>query len=105
MSSNYGSIRAMQYVQKILTSLRVGSLAELPLDMQKEIQRQHDRIALEDVYGMDFKTDAKGRPIEQGIGAPGNETEQHFAAIEKYHGPEAARQARAAAEKRKAAAG
>lgn len=36
-----------------------------------------------------------------GIGAPGNESENHFLALEKYEGKAAADAARAAAAKRK----
>ncbi len=31
----------------------------------------------------------KGKPVERGIGSPGNETQNHFAAIRKYEGEEA----------------
>lgn len=40
------------------------------------------------VYGHDFKT-VKGHPVEQGIGSPGRETNNHFAGIRKYEGDEA----------------
>ena len=39
---------------------------------------------LEDVYGVGFKLDRHGRPIEQGIGSLGHETDAHYAALEKY---------------------
>jgi len=51
----------------------------------------------DDVFGVGFKTDRHGRPLERGIGSPGNESEQHFAAIEKYEGKAAADAARAKA--------
>lgn len=35
------------------------------------------------VFGHDFKTDRHGRPIEQGHGARGHETANHFAALRK----------------------
>jgi len=35
------------------------------------------------VFGHDVKFDDKGRPIEQGIGAPGHETMNHYAALAK----------------------
>lgn len=33
------------------------------------------------VFGHDVRHDRKKRPIEQGIGSPGNESENHFAAM------------------------
>src|SRR5689334_21323721 len=41
------------------------------------------------VYGADAKRDKRGNFLQQGIGAPGNETANHFAAIRKYEGKEA----------------
>ena len=41
-----------------------------------------------------YKTDKNGKPIERGIGAPGHETEAHYAALEKYEGKAAADAAR-----------
>ena len=35
------------------------------------------------VFGQDVQFDADGRPIEQGIGAPGHETLNHYAALAK----------------------
>lgn len=32
------------------------------------------------VFGHDVQFDEKGRPVEQGLGAPGNETMPHYAA-------------------------
>jgi hypothetical protein len=48
------------------------------------------------VFGADAPKQ-KGKPVEQGIGSPGNENENHFAAIEKYEGKTVADAARAAA--------
>ncbi|QQN62121.1 hypothetical protein JIR23_21215 [Bradyrhizobium diazoefficiens] len=52
------------------------------------------------VFGHDHRV-IKGRPVEQGIGAPGRETENHYASIRKYEGPEAEKKARAKAAKRR----
>lgn len=52
------------------------------------------------VFGTDFKK-VKGHPVEQGIGSPGRETANHFAAIRKYEGEEAHKKALAEAETRK----
>ena len=51
------------------------------------------------VFGENYRRDRQGRPLEQGIGAPGNETETHFAALERAEGAAVAAEAR-----RKAAA-
>lgn len=37
-------------------------------------------------FGEDYQVDANGRPIEQGVGAPGRETLNHFNAMRKYEG-------------------
>lgn len=57
------------------------------------------------VFGADAKI-KNGRPVEQGIGAPGRETENHFRAIGKWESPEAEKLARetAKANRKKAAA-
>jgi hypothetical protein len=34
-----------------------------------------------DVFGVGFKRDENGRPIEQGIGSASNPSPQHFAAL------------------------
>jgi hypothetical protein len=51
------------------------------------------------VFGVGFKRDRNGRPIEQGIGSPANPSPQHFAMLEKYEGKAAADAARARANK------
>ncbi len=51
----------------------------------------------EDTFGIGFKRNSKGRPIERGNRHAGNETEPHFAAIERAEGEEAADPARARA--------
>jgi hypothetical protein len=38
------------------------------------------------VWGHDAKKDSKGNWIQQGIGAPGRETANHFVAIRRYQG-------------------
>jgi hypothetical protein len=43
----------------------------------------------------------KGKPQENGIGSPGHESENHYAAIRKWEGPEAEKRARAEAAKRR----
>ena len=52
------------------------------------------------VFGAGFKRDRNGRPVEQGIGAPGNESVNHFLALEKAEGKAAADVARQRSNKR-----
>ena len=49
-------------------------------------QREHLRKEEIQVFGVGFQRDKHGRPIEQGIGAPGRETDNHRAgsAAEAY---------------------
>lgn len=44
------------------------------------------------VFGEDIEK-KKGAPVEKGIGSPGRETNNHFAAIRKYQGEEAYQEA------------
>lgn len=64
--------------------------------MSSEEKRAHYASEEKIVFGTDFKKKG-GVPVEQGIGAPGRETENHFKAIGKYEGVEAEKAARAAA--------
>jgi hypothetical protein len=43
----------------------------------------------ESIYGADAKKDRHGNYIHQGIGSPGHETGNHFAAIRRWEGKEA----------------
>ena len=52
---------------------------ELPPDF---LERHRRAIAL-NVFGFDAKQDRHGNYIEQGLGAPGFETGNHFAALKK----------------------
>jgi hypothetical protein len=66
-------------------------LERIPADAPPEIARQMAKDAKKkvevDVFGVGFRKDKQGRPIEQGLGSPGNETAQSIAAYVKYHGP------------------
>lgn len=64
---------------------------------------QKAHLALEEkiVFGVDHQKQ-RGKPVENGIGAPGHETFNHFAALEKAEGKEVADRARAAAAKARA---
>lgn len=61
-------------------------------DMRKPLDEQTltaiaDEAEARNVYGDDAKKDAKGNFIQQGIGAKGRETSNHFAALLRYEGP------------------
>jgi hypothetical protein len=75
--------------------------ANAPPEVRARMMEEARHKAEEDVFGVGFKRDARGKPIEQGIGAPGNETEHHFIALEKSEGKESADRARARAAKGK----
>jgi hypothetical protein len=51
------------------------------------------------VFGVGFRRDRNGRPIEQGLGSPANPTEQSFRALERSEGAAAAASARQKANK------
>lgn len=44
--------------------------------------RTYRAVQEANVFGHDHKKDAQGRPIEQGIGSPGNENINHVRALE-----------------------
>ena len=54
--------------------------ADAPPAVRERMIEDAKRKVEEDVFGVGFKRDANGRPIERGIGAPGNELAQHVAA-------------------------
>lgn len=66
--------------------------------MTPEERKAHRAEEEKIVFGTDFKK-VKGKPVEQGIGSPGRETPNHFAAIRKYEGEEAYKAALAKAKK------
>jgi hypothetical protein len=53
---------------------------ELPPDY---LERHYQAVA-NNVFGVDHKRDRKGSPIEQGIGAPGNQTRNSINAYKKW---------------------
>lgn len=63
---------------------------------QRELYAEQQRQA---VFGVGYRVGRDGRPQEQGIGSPGNLTEQHFAALERAEGAAVAAAARAKAAK------
>lgn len=77
------SVSSLQYIEKQLGARQVASLDMLPRDVRKEIKREAKRLARNDVFGVDHKLDKQGNPIEMGLGAPGNVTQQHIDAYIK----------------------
>jgi hypothetical protein len=72
-------------------------MANIPASIQKsqeeidgmtkpELEEYHEQQRMI-VFGHDYKM-RKGEPVEQGFGARGHETENHFVAIRKYEGEE-----------------
>jgi DNA repair protein RadD len=75
-------------------------LRPAPDELTPDEQKAHRAAEELNVFGVGFRRDKGGRPIEQGIGAPGNESENHFLALAKAETQEIADAARAAAIKR-----
>jgi len=88
--------KTMEEIAEMRELIKAGHLSPTAVADYLEAERRA-------VFGHDYKTDRTGRPQEQGIGAPGNETEQHFTTLRKWEGAEAEKAARAAAAKRKGA--
>jgi hypothetical protein len=57
------------------------------------------------VFGHNYRRDRQGKIIEDGIGSPLNPSENHYRAIEKYEGSEAAAAAKQRDAKLRAQAG
>jgi hypothetical protein len=89
------SIASMKYIDSQLSARKVESLDMLPRDVRKQIKQEARQIARNDVFGVGHATDKQGNPIEQGLGSPGNITQQHIDAYIKNQtersktGPEA----------------
>lgn len=81
------SIRSINFIDKQLTARKVDSLSLLPKETRKQIRAEARKMALDDVFGFDHRTDKEGNPIEQGQGAPGNQTRQSIEAYKKYCDP------------------
>lgn len=72
--------------QKLIDQSRSTKLA-LTDQQRKELRKEAKHRAREDVFGVGFKTDRNGVPIEQGIGSPGNGSIHDAEAFKKYCGP------------------
>ena len=69
--------------------------------LAEQLRAEAEQQALTDVFGVGFRRDKHGNPIEQGIGSDSNITEQHIAAVRKYEGEAAAQAVIARAERLK----
>jgi hypothetical protein len=78
-----------------MVALRADELAE----MTPAERKQHAEDEIRNIYGHDVKFDRHGKPIEQGIGSPGNYSENHWQMLAKMEGQEVADRAKAAAVK------
>jgi hypothetical protein len=65
--------------RKYALAMIEGDIAELP----PEEREKYHAVQAEYVFGSDHRKDRHGEPIEQGFGAPGHETGNHFAALRK----------------------
>ena len=83
------SVAGERLLQKAAQAEAAGNRA-----LAHQLRNEATVQAHNDVFGVGHKTDKHGNPMEQGIGAPGNESEQHFQAILKYEGPAAEQAAR-----------
>lgn len=68
-----------------------------PPELARQIETEADHRALVDVFGENFPRDARGNPMEQGIGSDHwlanveeDQIERHITAVLKYEGPSAA---------------
>jgi hypothetical protein len=86
------SVSGEKLLQRALQAEQQGNRS-LAAQLRTEAETQ----ALNDVFGLGFRRDAHGNPIEQGVGSDSNPSERSFAAIEKYEGKAAADAARARA--------
>jgi hypothetical protein len=74
------SVRAEQHIVKALGQMNVASLDQVPPDVRRRLMREAREMTSQDVYGVDHKKDAKGQPIEQGVGSANNMSRQAIAA-------------------------
>jgi hypothetical protein len=63
-------------MDEIKAQMKAGALPADFLERHREAVRKN-------IFGFDHKTDKHGEPIEQGMGAKGHETANHFAALKK----------------------
>lgn len=74
--------------------LTEGEIAEMQAlidqgELPKSALKDHFEAEARNVYGFDAKKDRHGNYIQQGVGAKGRESANHFASIRRYEGKEA----------------
>ncbi|HZR74546.1 hypothetical protein [Bradyrhizobium sp.] len=69
------SVSAEQFIDKQLKAYKVNSLDMLPRDVRRQIKKEANKLAVGDVFGVNFKTDRNGLPIEDGVGSANNMTQ------------------------------
>ena len=79
------SIRSIKHVQTSLAALRIETFEQAPREVRQRLKREARKIARDDVFGENHKTDKDGNPIEHGLGSPSNMTKSHIAAFVKYN--------------------
>ncbi len=52
---------------------------------RKELIKEGNKQAYNDVFGVGHRTDIKGHPIEMGIGSPLNQSRQSIESYKRYH--------------------
>lgn len=77
------SVRSLTFIDSQLKARGVTNISLLPKDVRKEIKKEARKIARQDVFGAEHKTDKAGEPIEMGVGSPGNMTQQNIDAYVK----------------------
>lgn len=75
-------------IQDVIASMPIGPLQLEEMDEKERAEyfapaavKRREEIARLVVFGHDHKTDAHGKPIEQGIGSAANPTANHWAAL------------------------
>jgi beta-glucosidase-like glycosyl hydrolase len=79
------SVTAEQIRQRANVAEQQGNRA-----LAQQLRESAEQQALNDVFGVGFKRDRNGNPIERGIGSDSNITTQHIDAVRKYEGEAAA---------------
>ena len=80
------TVRGAVYDRTINATLDAAHEAHRPAPSDEELHTLASEAERKAVYGDDSKVDRQGVPISQGIGSPGHENGNHFAAILKYEG-------------------
>jgi hypothetical protein len=56
--------------------------AKAPIDLQRRMAKDAERLVERDTFGEGFRRDKNGKPVEMGRGAPGNQTAESIRAYE-----------------------